>query len=123
MPNNYITLNGKKYRTTGRAFTDVKKKALQVNTTLGKKTTSQDFGFTDNRFTLKILVNRNPASGFGSHTDLETAYGLTYVSFIDQYGITNDVFMEGQLNLPFNFAVVDETVDFEVSLSLRKRQT
>lgn len=120
---NYITLNSKRYLTTRRDFTPTRRKAQQVRTTLGGKTVSQTFGFTDERWAFTILVQITPDDPlYGSAADLETAYGLAYVSFTDVFGNTSSVYTEGELAQPPKYALVDPTAHYEVALILRKRQ-
>lgn len=123
MANHYVTINNKRYRTTGLSYAPEENKARQINTTLGGRTLAQTFAYTAYRWTMELLVELTPAdANYGSYTDLQTAYGLAYVSFTNPFGTTQDVIFEGKLVGPPKYALVDPTVPFKVSISLRKRQ-
>lgn len=121
---NYITLNGKRYLTTGRTFKPVQRKAQTVGVTLTGKTRSQTFSFVDYRWTVTILVELAPANPlYGSRANLLAAYALPYCAFVDVDGTNQgDVFIEGELPQVLGWTLVDTTAPFEVALSLRKRQ-
>ncbi len=125
MANHYVSLNGKRYLTARRDFAPKETKAQQINVTLGGKTASQSFGFTDYRWSFTILVQITPDNPavYGSRADLQTAYGQDYVTFVDVDGNNHEVFMLGELPLAPHWALVDPTAHFEVPLQLRKRQT
>lgn len=120
----YITLNGRRYRTSERKFKPTRNKAQQINVTVGGSHTSQLFGFTDQRWSASILVRKTEAdSNYGTVADLITAYALAFCTFIDQFGTNQgNAFIEGQLDLPYNFALIDEEEYFIVELSLTKKQ-
>lgn len=123
MVNKYITLNSLKYYTTGLSHTAITRKAQQINVTIGAKTVNQDFGFTDSRWTVSILVYLTPPnSGYGGRDDLITAYGLSSVTFIDGEGNSNSVFIENDITEALNVTILDDSLPFVVPLSLRKKQ-
>lgn len=124
MANNYITLDGKRYLTTDLGFTDTLKKSQQIRLTLTGKTASQDFSYTDERWTVPILVriDEENAPTYGDLADLEAAYEKDYVIFIDLFGNIVDVFIESELPKAYKYSLIDPTVHFKVSLSLHKRQ-
>lgn len=122
MANRYVTINGKRYRTARRTFTNRQSQARQINVTLGGAVATQDFGFTGQRWRMAILVELTPEdSAYGSKANLETAYQTTPVNFVDSFGVDQgNVIFEDDLELPPAYALVDATVPFEVEISLRK---
>lgn len=121
----YITLNGKRYRTANRSFQHKAKKARQINVTLSGKTQVQTFSFTSNRWQMTILVEYTPAdSAYGSWNDLLAAHEAAYVPLVDLFGVNQgNVIFEGELEEIPVWALIDQTVPFEVSITLVKRQT
>lgn len=121
----YITLNGKRYKTTERKFKANLNQARQINVTLGGKVNSQTFTFADQRWSFPILVELSPAdANYGSWDNLVTAYQAAYVPFVDIFGTSQgDVIMEGTLEQMPDYALVDTTAPFVVNISLVKRQT
>lgn len=120
----YVTLNGKRYLTANRSFKRKAKKARQVNTTLGGKTQTQTFAFTGTRLDMTILVHYSPTdAAYGSWNDLLAAYESAYVPMVDLFGVNQgDVIFDGELEEMPEWALIDQTVPFEVSISLVKRQ-
>lgn len=121
----YIELGGKRYATHNRSLVPRKRKAQQINVTVGGTTTSQTFGFTSDRWQLEIITQLNPASvDYGSWEDLETAYEeQPYVIFVDNFGVEQgEVFFEGELAPNFNMALAVDNAEFVVPITLRKRQ-
>lgn len=121
----FVTINGLKYYTAERAFKPTRNKSLQVNVTIDGKTVSQLFGFTDQKWDVKLLAYlSSPASGFGSLTNLRSAYDLAYCNFIDQDGVDQgDCFIEGDFQEQRAYSIIDSDSPFYIDLTLRKRQT
>lgn len=123
MPN-YIWLGDKRYMTSSRTFQPVRHKSQRVRVGLSSKTIAQTFSFVDQRWTGTILVWVYPTDPLmGSRDDLIAAYESDYINFVDLFNVNQgDVFIEGDLPEALRYFLVDDTVPFEVSLSLRKRQ-
>jgi hypothetical protein len=123
MANKYIILNGKRYRTVNRSFTPQRKKARQVNVTVGNKTAIQTFNFTDYRWKVDIFTAIQVAdSQYGTLADLQIAYDQAYVAYTDALNQVHDVVLEGELATPLDIGILHDQAPFKVTLSLRKRQ-
>ena len=90
--------------------------------TLGKKHVIQDFNYQETRWVSDIIIYNSLQSGcWGSMQQLELTYAKPFISCTDQEGITFDVVMEGELALPFEFTIVDESHPFTTSIALRRK--
>lgn len=124
MANRFVTINGEKYTTSERKFRPIRNKALQINVTIDGQTASQLFGFTDQRWTLQLVVYLTaPSAGFGGIANLRSAYDLHYCNFVDQDGTDQgNCFIEGEFPEDREFSLVDPDVPFYINLTIRKRQ-
>jgi hypothetical protein len=125
MANSYIVLDGLRYPVAKTRYEPRMEKLQRVHVTVGGKTVSQTFAFTEYRWGFDIRVDYiSDDPLYGTLTDLKAAYAKPYVTFVDHYGTDQGtVFFEGPLGEhPLGAMLDGNEAPFIVPANLRKRQ-
>jgi hypothetical protein len=118
----YVQLNSKKYAVFRTRYEPSQEKFQNVHVTVAGAHIDQNFDFTEYRWGFDLAVDYTPESGYGSWSDLQTAYALTSCAFVDHYGNAHTVYFEGPLmEQPFG-PNLDGAATFNVPVTLRKKQ-
>jgi len=124
-----FTVNGvsKRYRVLQTLYEPGKERVRRMFTTVSGKTRIQDFGFSDQRWGLDLLVPyQDETVGGATYGGLswltDTVYPATTVTFTDHYGTQHTVMFEGELVPRPMGGVIDGSGRFVVQVRLRKHQ-
>lgn len=96
--NNYITLNNKKYKTLAKDWMPIQETPATVRMTLSGKTDAAFAPSDVMEWVGTLEADNTPETGFGTITDIGTAIaGRAPVTFVDHYGTSYSVIIQGQI--------------------------
>jgi hypothetical protein len=97
--NSYITLNSKKYKTSSGSWSPASvNRPVQVKMLLSGRNDVTYGPAVAKRWEGEVVAPVSPATGYGSISDLRTAYAtLSALSFTDHYGDTYSIALLGSI--------------------------